>query len=210
MLPKSAVEVGAASAGNGLQSGLVADDEPCTSVVDQLPFSQRLCDAGHARAVYAEHACHVFVRQLEFLSTASLMQRQKPAAEPLFDRVERIANYSLRQLPDLTVDVVVQSRLQSLIRDHFAFEDIAGDRQSVSGYADLHTIRRTARVERGGDPDRAFVSDYADLDGPAILEDLKFGDDGGLRKVDHIYLVILLVQVLVFIKVHSLDELSHP
>jgi len=157
--------------------------------------------------VNAEHPRNVFVRELELIPAAPFMKRQKPTAEPLFDRVKRIADHSLGKLPDLTIDVVMQSRLQTLIGHHFPLEHIAGDRQRVSGYADLHAIRRTARIERGRNPDRSFVSDYADLYRPAVLEDLKFRNDGRLRKVDDVYLIILLVQVLVLGKVHSFDEL---
>jgi hypothetical protein len=204
------MKVSTASARNALQTGLVRDDEPCTSVIDQLPVPQRLSDTCHTWTVNAEHPCNMLVRQLEFFPAASFMKRQKPTAEPLFHRVKRIADHTLGKLPDLTVDVVVQSRLQTLIGHHFPLEHIAGDRQRASGYADLHAICRTARIERGGDTDRSFVSDYADLYGPAVLEYLKFRDHGRLRKVNKVYLVILLVQVLVPGEVHSFNELHQP
>lgn len=204
------MKVGAASACNALQTGFVADDEPCASVVDQLPVAQRLCDAGHTRTMHAEYTCNMLVSQLEFFAAASFMKRQQPTAKPLFDGVKRITHHPLRKLPDLTVDVIVQSHLQTLIGHHFSLEHIPGDRQSVSRYTDLHAICRTAEIECRGDSDRTFVSDYADLYRPAILEDLKLRHDGRLRKVDDVYLVILLVKVLVLGQVHSFDELSQP
>ena len=204
------MHIGAALAREALQTRLVAYDETRTSVIDQLPVPQGLSDASDTWTMNAEHPCNVFVRELEPIPAAPFMKRQQPAAEPLFDRVKRIADHPLRKLPDLTVDVVVQGRLQTLIGHHFPLEHIPRDRQRVAGYADLHAIRRTARIERGRDTDRAFVTDDADLDRPAVLEDLKFRDDGRLRKVNDVYLIILLVQVLVLDEVHSFDELPQP
>ena len=204
------MHIGAAFARDALQTGLVAYDETRTSVIDQLPVPQGLSDASHTWTVNAEHPCNMFVRELKTIPAAPFMKRQQPAAEPLFDRVKRIADHPLRKLPYLSVDVVVQGRLQTLIGHHFPLEHIPGDRQCIAGYADLHAIRRTTRVERGRDTDCAFVSDYAHLYCPAVLEDLKFRDDGRLRKVNGVYLIILLVQVLVLDEVHSFDELTQP
>lgn len=76
VLGNRAVKVCAAPARDALQPGLVADDEPRTSIIDQLFVSQRLRDACHAWTMYTEHSCDMFMCELEFIPAATFMKRQ--------------------------------------------------------------------------------------------------------------------------------------
>src|SRR5215203_5127112 len=104
--------VHAASAGDVLESRLVANNESSTAVIDQLALPQRLGNTSHTWTMYAEYSSNVLVRDLEFVAAASLMERQQPTAKALFDRMESVADHALRKLLDLCVDVIVQHALQ--------------------------------------------------------------------------------------------------
>src|SRR5688572_9943238 len=91
---------------------------------------------------------------------------------------------------------------------HFAFENIAANRQSGPGYAHLHAVRRSTRIECRRDADSTFVSDDSYFDRASVFQDLKLGDNSGLRKIDNVDLVILLVQVLIFDQAYALYKLA--
>ena len=77
--------------------------------------------------MYTEYPCYVLMRDSEPVAAAPLMKRQKPTAEPLFDRVKRVAHDALGKLLDLAVDVSMKSVLQARVRHHFALEDLSVD-----------------------------------------------------------------------------------
>jgi hypothetical protein len=126
----------------------IGNYKPSPAVVDQISIAQALRNASYARAVDAKDSCNMFVRDPEPFAMAPRTKRQKPAAESLFDGMKRIADDALRKLFDLGIDVIMKSYLQTGIRIHFAFEEIASDDQSGSGNADLHTVRCLARIKR--------------------------------------------------------------
>ena len=83
------------SARQFLYPDFVGDLETSPAVVDKISLSQTLRDTRDAGPVNSEHASDVFVSDLEFVATASSLERQEPAAKSLFDRMERVADHSL-------------------------------------------------------------------------------------------------------------------
>jgi hypothetical protein len=204
------MRLGAASAGQLFDSYPVGDNETSAPVVDQLPFSKTLGNAGDARPMNTQHTRDMLVRDPEAVTTAAPLKRQQPAAKSLLDRVERITNNPLRQLLDLPVYVVVQQKLELGIGNNLAFEKITADRQCGSRHTNLHAVGCPTRVESRRDTDRAFAADNSHFDRSAILKDLEFGHDRSFRKVYIVDFVVLLVEILVLRKSHALKKLTKP
>ena len=127
-----------------LETGLVTDHKSCSAIVDQFALAQSLRNACHARPMYTKYAGDMFMRQFELFTSAPLLKRQQPAAEPLLDRMKRVANYALRQLLDLAVYIVMKDPLKSRIRHDLAFDDVAADRQCRTRNTYLHAVGGTA------------------------------------------------------------------
>lgn len=195
-----------APAGELLETRSIPDHQPRTAVVDQLAIPQRLSNTGHAGAMDAKHACHVFVRHFEPIPATSLMKRQQPAAKPLFDGVESIAHDPLRELLDLTVYVCMENVLKSDVGGHFPLENLAVDDERRSCDTNLGAVGSTTRIKSRCDPDRTFVTRDPYFDRSTVLEDLEFGNDRRFRKINEIDDVVLLVQILVLDERDALYE----
>ena len=189
-----------------LDTDTVGDHQPGSAVIDQILFTQALRDTRYARTVHAEDARHMFMCEPEFVAAASTLKRQEPSTESLLDRVKCVANDPLRELFDLGVDVVVNSHLQTRVGSNFTFEQVTRYDQRGAGNTDLHTVRRTARVEGRRDSDSPFTADDPDLDHSPVFKNLKLRYDCGLRKVDIVDSVVLLIQVLVLCKIYAFQK----
>jgi hypothetical protein len=171
----------------------IGDQEPGSAVVDQVPFSQTLSNARNTRPVNAQDPRHVFVRDPKFISLASAMESEQPAAKSLFNRMKGIADDALRELFDLRVDVIMKRYLETGVSMYLAFEQISTYDKSGAGDTDLHAVRSATRIERGGDANGTFAPDNTNLDHSSVFEDLEFRYDRCLRKEDVVDPVILLI-----------------
>jgi hypothetical protein len=158
----------------------------------------------------SQYASNMLVRDPESVAPTPALERQKPTAETLLNRVECITNYTLRQLLDLVVDVVVHDALEAWIRGDLAFEDISADDKRGPGDTNLRAVGRPASIERGRDPNGSLGPDYPDLDHPTVFENLKFGHHRRFGEEDIVNLVVLLIQVLIFREIHALEKLPKP
>src|SRR5947208_3507651 len=113
-------ELGVTVARRVLDAPAVDDRNAAARIIDELLIAQFLRDTCDARAIDAEDAGDLLVRQVERRLAAPVLDHQEPRAEPLLDRVIHVADRFLRDLPNIDVEKVAQPVAQLLVgTQHF-------------------------------------------------------------------------------------------
>jgi hypothetical protein len=138
---------------------------------------------GYRGAANSKAPREQILRDWKFIHIAAILRSEKPARQPLQERVPKTARHGLRALHQGDVQIAVQNCPQARNLRHGAIEVLHPDPQRAA--ADLHEMTkcRGPNAESGSASDRPLSSDQPNLDGIAFVSLGENGHESLLDKV---------------------------
>jgi hypothetical protein len=160
-----------------LEAAAVENADSATAIMDQAGVLQVSGSYRHTLSSSAKHICYKLLGHQEIRAVFPVVTQQQPSAEPLFHRMQSVANGGLGNLRDQGLYVSQKQALKGGALLEFLLYPLGRQLEGISRNGDNSPAARRFSSQKDCDPRDSVISHQAHLRGRSLLHGVKHGNN---------------------------------
>ncbi len=176
-------------------------------------YSRVLKSSGGNRYALAPHAEQVrnnFLRQNYLVGLQAIVAEKKPAAKPLLERMQAVADGGLRNMRNQRLRITEQNVLQRAAPRKFVLNNFRFDAERAARNLHDGLIGRGFAAHKQGDSQHAASARHSHLGGRAVGCNVKKRNNRGRRKIEIRRLVARMVNKFAATQLNEFKRRQQP